>query len=284
MSDIQLSPLAVVKEHSIALLFANYLRAQQISSDVRPHEGEFVVLCDQQLVEQAKDYFQEFVQNPYAEKYQQAAWQSGEAVHVEKSALTASFKQQFLSHAGLVTLVIFVLCWLVFIASALGWKQSLFFELRFFTQLSLANLVSEPWRLVGAAFFHFSLLHIVFNTMWWWQLGGAIEKMMGKTELLNVFFVSAILSNFGQYIVSGPNFGGLSGVVYAVFGYVWIAGWLAPEKGLHLAKPIIGFMLFFLLLGFADLLPINVANTAHTVGLLSGCFLAWMRFGKWSRR
>ncbi|WP_286234294.1 rhomboid family intramembrane serine protease GlpG [Thalassotalea sediminis] len=283
MSDSQLSPLAAVKDHSIALLFANYLRSQHIASDVRPHEGEFIVLCDERHVEQAKRLFQTFVNNPYAEKYQQAAWQSGEAVKVTQSRMSESFKQQFLSHAGIVTLSIFALCWIVFVAAALGWKQTLFFELRFFPHLSLAHLISEPWRLIGSVFFHFSLLHIVFNTMWWWQLGGAIEKVMGKLELLHVFFVSALLSCFGQYLVSGPNFGGLSGVVYGVFGYVWFAGWLAPEKGLQLAKPIIGFMLFFLLLGFVDLLPINVANTAHTVGLLSGCLLAWMRFGKFTK-
>jgi len=86
--------------------------------------------------------------------------------------------------------------------------------------------------------------------------------------------VSAIASNLAQFLVSGPNFGGLSGVVYALVGFVWWSGYLAPEKGLTLSKPIIGFLLFWLLLGFVDLLPVNVANTAHLVGLISGCLMA----------
>ena len=113
-----------------------------------------------------------------------------------------------------------------------------------------------------------------FNTMWWWQLGGCIEKSLGRITLVNLFLVSAIASNLGQFMVSGPYFGGLSGVVYALVGFIWWLGWLAPEKGLSLSKPIIGFLLFWLVLGFVDLLPVNTANTAHLLGLISGCLMA----------
>jgi len=120
-------------------------------------------------------------------------------------------------------------------------------------------------------------MHIVFNTMWWWQIGGQIERVLGKGALLNLFFISAVISNLGQFLVSGPNFGGLSGVVYALFGYIWWYDWLAPEKGLNISKPIVGFLLFFMLLGFADILPVTMANTAHLLGLVSGCGLAWFK-------
>ena len=113
--------------------------------------------------------------------------------------------------------------------------------------------------------------------MWWWQLGGSIEQVTGKFSLINLFVVSALVSNVGQFMVDGPSFGGLSGVVYALVGYVWWLGWLMPEKGLSLSKPIIGFMLFWLLLGYTSLMPINVANTAHLLGLLSGCMLAYLQ-------
>ena len=110
--------------------------------------------------------------------------------------------------------------------------------------------------------------------MWWWQLGGSIEKTLGKAALINILFISAIVSNVGQFLVSGANFGGLSGVVYALVGFVWWFGYLAPERGLSLSKPIVGFLLFWLVLGFVDLLPVNVANTAHLLGLVSGCLFA----------
>lgn len=282
MSSVTLQPLAEINQHRLALLFAQYLRSQDISAKVVEHEENFIVLCDRDKVEQAKDLFEQFIENPNDEKYQQIAWHAAESVDVKQTAgnQISSFRKEFLAHAGAVTLAVFAICWLVFIGSSLGWASDLFFKLRFFAHLSLDNLFSEPIRLIGPAFFHFSLLHIAFNTIIWWRFGGAIEAIMGKWELVQLFLFASVLSNLGQFLVSGPNFGGLSGVVYAVVGYVWWASWLAPEKGLIISKPTIGFLLVWLLLGFIELLPINMANTAHSVGLISGCLLAWLKFAK----
>ena len=119
-----------------------------------------------------------------------------------------------------------------------------------------------------------SILTFLALTGVFYKMYGSIEKELGKGTLINLFLVSAIFSNLGQFFVSGANFGGLSGVVYALVGFVWWYGYLAPEKGLSLSKPIIGFLLFWLVLGFLDILPVNVANTAHLLGLISGCLLA----------
>ena len=118
------------------------------------------------------------------------------------------------------------------------------------------------------------MLHIVFNLLWWWVLGKQVESKFGTTFLLVLFALSALASNVGQLLVTGPNFGGLSGVVYALLGFAWWIGWLRPSWGIRLPKSIIGFMLVWLLLGYANVLWMNVANTAHTVGLISGCLLA----------
>ena len=216
------------------------------------------------------------IADPYQKKYQQAAWRSGEVANVNDNSpsLIASFKEQFIAHAGWVTLTIFALCWVVFIASLLGLARPAFQLLHFYPELTMDAFLESPLRLLGPALFHFSWLHIVFNTMWWWQLGGSVERVLGKGALINLFLVTAIFSNLGQFIVTGPNFGGLSGVVYGLVGYVWWYGWLVPEKGLTISKPIIGFLLFWLVLGYVDVLPVNMANTAHLLGLVSGCLLA----------
>jgi GlpG protein len=273
--DLQL--LVELEQHNIALLFANYLAtlgivARVVSETKQAH----MVYCQQDKIVQAKAEFDLFIKTPYEQKYQQAAWQHGETVTLNSSEVTlfANFKEEFLAHAGIVTLLVFALCWLVFIGSNIGWAQSIFSQLQFYPRFSFDAFLAEPWRLLGPAFFHFSWLHIVFNTMWWWQLGGSIEETLGKGTLINLLLISAIFSNLGQFFVSGANFGGLSGVVYALVGFIWWYGYLAPEKGLFLSKPIIGFLLFWLLLGFIDVLPVNVANTAHLLGLISGCLLA----------
>ena len=284
-----LQPLVKLEEHKIALLFANYLatigieakvvESKYVESDVVEgieDKNNFIVYCSALKFEQAKSEFSDFIQHPYSAKYQQAAWQHGETVKVSAndSSLFRNFKESFLAHAGIVTLSVFSICWLVFLASMLGWAQPIFSAIQFYPQLSIDAFISQPLRILGPAFFHFSWLHIVFNTMWWWQLGGSVEKALGKGTLINLLLLSAIASNLGQYLVSGSNFGGLSGVVYALVGFVWWYGYLAPERGLSLSKPLVGFLLFWLVLGFVDLLPVNVANTAHLLGLLSGCFLA----------
>jgi len=272
----EMQPLVQLEQHNIALLFANYLITLGIKANVENTEQAHVVYCQREKMTQAREEFEHFIKKPFDQKYQQAAWQHGETVTLNgsESSLLASFKENFLAHAGFVTLTVFALCWLVFLGSNLGWAQVIFKQLQFFPHLSIDAFIAEPWRLLGPAFFHFSWLHIVFNTMWWWQLGGSIEKTLGKGILINLLLISAIFSNLGQFFVSGANFGGLSGVVYALVGFVWWYGYLAPEKGLSLSKPLVGFLLFWLLLGFVDLLPVNVANTAHLLGLISGCLLA----------
>ncbi|NQY86674.1 MAG: rhomboid family intramembrane serine protease GlpG [Colwellia sp.] len=272
-----LQPLVQLEQHNIALLFANYLATLGIAAKVVSETKQtHMVYCQPDKISQAKAEFDIFIKTPFDKKYQQAAWQHGETVAINSNDLTllASFKENFFAHAGITTLLVFALCWLVFIGSNLGWGQSIFNQLQFYPRLSIDGFLAEPWRILGPVFFHFSWLHIVFNTMWWWQLGGSIEKVLGKGTLINLLLISAIFSNLGQFFVSGANFGGLSGVVYALVGFVWWYGYLAPEKGLSLSKPIIGFLLFWLLLGFVDVLPVNIANTAHLLGLISGCLLA----------
>jgi len=284
--DNVLSPLVKVSQHNIALLFANYLVSINIASKVQKHESEYIIHCQSTELDRARVIFSEFIADPYQDKYQQAAWDTAEVTQVtgHSTSLLGSFQQQFFAHAGWVTLTIFALCWLVFIASTLGFAQSTFQLLHFYPQLSLEAFFDSPLRLLGPALFHFSWLHIVFNTMWWWQLGGSVERILGKGALINLFLITALFSNLGQFMVSGPNFGGLSGVVYGLVGYVWWYGWLAPEKGLFISKPIIGFLLFWLLLGYADVLPVNMANTAHLLGLVSGCLLAAFNVFLFKRR
>ncbi|WP_286264169.1 rhomboid family intramembrane serine protease GlpG [Thalassotalea atypica] len=275
MENSALAPLVKIDQQRIGQLFVDYLKSLEITAQLEPQDGAYIVYIQADKLDLGQQVFNEFAQQPYNPKYQHAAWQHGSTSSNDTHISGVSeFKTRFLEHAGVVTLSVFALCWFVFLLSQFGYANTTFNLLRFYSELSFAGLVGEPQRLLGPAFFHFSWLHIVFNTMWWWQLGGAIEKTYGKFTLMNLFLVSAIVSNLGQFLVSGSNFGGLSGVVYAVVGFVWWTGWLNPAKGLMLPKPIIGFMLFWLVLGFVDLLPVNVANAAHLLGLVSGCALA----------
>merc|ERR1712023_393306 len=82
------------------------------------------------------------------------------------------------------------------------------------------------WRLVTPTLIHFGWLHVVFNCLWLWEFGQRIEHRLGSANLLGLYVVSAMLSNYSQYWWEGPSiFGGMSGVVYAFMGLIMATQW-----------------------------------------------------------
>jgi len=130
----------------------------------------------------------------------------------------------------------------------------------------------EVWRLFTPMFIHFGLMHLLFNMFWLWDLGGMIEGRQRTLTLVLLVPVLAAASNMAQYAVAGPLFGGMSGVVYGLFGYVWIRGRLDVNSGLFASRQAITVMLVWFVLCFTGLLG-PVANTAHAAGLAAG--MAW---------
>lgn len=262
------------KQERFALLLANYLEQQGYAVSVE-REGEFFRISapeDADIVT-ITAICEAFIKQPNDPKYQQAAWTTEKQVTLSQTN-KFSFSQVSAWFSGApLTLVMLLLCAGVYLASIVGAWPTIAQSLRIFPLSQLAES-HEWWRLITPAFIHFSILHVVFNLLWWTVLGKQIERTLGTTMLFVVFAVSALASNVAQLQIDGPNFGGLSGVVYAQMGFVWICGWLRPQWGLMLPKPIIGFMLFWLVMGYADILWVSMANTAHTIGLVSGCALA----------
>ena len=270
--------LVAFSQERAALLLINYLNSKGISAqyalqnDGHEHGVELLNEADK---DQASLIAGEFIQAPKDIKYQQAAWDSGEAVSLRQgqSGISLTGIWQQLRDTPITTSVLLV-CLGIYLFAMVGviWPYEVL------VIQPIDDLVNNHqwWRLIGPALIHFSMLHIVFNLLWWWTLGGQIERRLGKTTLTVLFLVSALLSNIGQLLISGPNFGGLSGVVYALVGCVWWLGWLRPAWGLMIPKPMVGFLLVWLVIGYADILWVSMANTAHTVGLFTGCAFAFV--------
>lgn len=140
-------------------------------------------------------------------------------------------------------------------------------------------LAGQYWRLVTPIFLHFSIFHIVFNMLWTWELGRLIEWRQGMASLAALTVALSALSNLAQYLVSGsPLFGGMSGVIYGYFGYVWIQSLTNPGFRIRLNPVIIKLLLGWFLICWSGILDkifgLSIANTAHTAGLLSGMAIA----------
>ena len=127
----------------------------------------------------------------------------------------------------------------------------------------------QVWRLLSPIFIHFGIMHLVFNMLWLKDLGSMIEKLVSTRLLLALVVVIGALSNLGEFYFHGPVFGGMSGVVYGLLGYIWMKSKFDPASGFFLEKQTVIWMIgwFFLCLTGAIGL---VANYAHGFGLVTG--------------
>ena len=143
----------------------------------------------------------------------------------------------------------------------------------------------EVWRLITPIFAHGSLMHILFNMMWLVQLGRFIESRFGAAKLLALVMVIGVGSNLAEYLWKSPYFGGMSGVNYGLFGFLWMKGKFGRGQDWQLPQQTVQLMLMWMVLCYTGLMG-PIANAAHTVGLLIGALLgiASARFVPWLER
>lgn len=151
-------------------------------------------------------------------------------------------------------------------------------EVALFPRASLAETLKtgQVWRLVTPVFLHFGVLHIVFNMMWLRQLGRAVEFAKGTRRFLLLFLILAVSSNLVQYWWNGPAFGGMSGVVFGLIGYVWMKGRTQPQDGLGLMPDQIVYSFLWLFLCMGGMMG-PIANGAHLGGFIVGILIGARR-------
>ncbi|WP_111497809.1 MULTISPECIES: rhomboid family intramembrane serine protease [Marinobacter] len=132
------------------------------------------------------------------------------------------------------------------------------------------------WRWLTPDLLHFSWPHLIFNAVMMWFLGSQVEWFDGRRRLILLVLVISLAANTLQYLVTGPLFGGLSGVVYGILGYCWLSQQRRPRFQfppalivVSLVWIVIGFTPFTRMLGLGEM-----ANEAHLGGLLTGLLLA----------
>lgn len=159
----------------------------------------------------------------------------------------------------------------------------------------------EFWRTISPIFYHYSPAHIVFNMLWLAYLGRMIEARYGTLTLAMIVVFSAIFSNVLQCVVpvsvggSVPfeinnllisKFGGMSGVNYALFGFIWFRMLYDPNSRMYLSPftvfMMLGFLFYFMVsprLG-GIMGEGSVANWAHGGGIVMGLLLGLSPIGK----
>ena len=278
--------------------FADYLRADGVGCTVDACGEKYRIwVQDDDLVAAAKEELPRFIEEPdherYAEGVRRAQAGIQQAQRQQKSArgLTVNVSEKWNgpainSNDCLMTYGLIALSILVGFITSLNPKfnDPVVSQLYFSTNGTFQQILhGEPWRLVTPMFLHFNLMHIVFNMLWTYQFGVEIESRRGSARFLVMVLVIAALSNAAQFWVHGqlfrgrwygdPHFGGMSGVVYGLFGYIWVKGRLDRSSGFDLPQQTVTMMLVWHVLCVVGVIP-NVANWCHGIGLVTGIAIA----------
>ena len=278
-----MQPLFDSYNAELALTFRDYIRKTYgVELQVEPLQNQdgsqgASLLVDPNLPQltQILQATEDFLRNPLDQKYRASSWQTGDLQNNDN--LRAMFNPQrasFWLHAEKITALITLVCVLVYGAMYLGAAEWIGEWFHFPAEEVERN---ELWRYLSHTLVHLSPLHILFNLSWWWIFGGAIERECGSKKLFQIYLLSGLISGVAQYLVAGPWFFGLSGVVYAVLGYVFVADKFAAQPRFDLPSGFLSMLLVGIALGFAGpLVDVNIGNSAHIAGLLTGCAIAWL--------
>lgn len=232
------------------------------------------------FIEENNPYFNEivaekdqFLRAPFDVRYEDASWKVGE-VH-EVVLKSPDMNWSFLNRAGKTTLFLTALCLIIYVLQLVGFEPEIMDALHYPAD-DTQDL--ELWRYVTHALVHLSPLHILFNLSWFWIFGSMIERVFGSIKLLLLCLVAALVSGYVQNYFSGPDFFGLSGVVYAVLGYVFVVNKF-NDTFLSLPNGFFAMLVIGILLGFiSPFFGVYMGNAAHISGLVVG--LIW---GYWDR-
>ncbi|MEZ4743490.1 MAG: rhomboid family intramembrane serine protease [Bdellovibrionota bacterium] len=267
----------------------NYLHANNIDCTLRKTtNNESTSIClwvmDDDKLQAAKDILNDFLKDPSAKRFDAEAPKEKPITKVKEiDVRTQVFNRSTKTGAGNITLaIIFFSC-----VVTLFLRNQMFLNIVGSLFFSLPAIFSgQIWRLITPIFLHGDFWHLLFNMLWLYQLGGQIEAIKGSRYYIVMMVSIGIICNISQYVISGPNFLGMSGVIYGFLGFIWMDIKHSPTSRFILNEQVVFFMLIWLVICWVGIIG-NVANTQHIMGMLSGTAWGYISSGgmkNWLRR
>jgi GlpG protein len=270
-----------------AARFSDFLFIQGIKNIIEAEsDGWAVWIYSEDEIQKAKDFLRAYVGNPLEARFQKASRQARQLVErkatTEEKVEPPPATRTFFMGMGPVTLVVTLASVAIFVLTKSGldlpWMKKLFMS--DYRSTLPEVLRGEVWRLFTPALLHLGLVHLSFNILCLIDLGGLIERRQGSRRFGILVLCLAVVSNLVQYYVSGPNFGGLSGVLFGLLGYIWMRGRVDPASGLYLYPPVVVIMLVYFFLCMTPLpesvAGVRIANGAHAGGLIAGMIFGYV--------
>ena len=278
-----------------ARIFEDYLLTRGIKSTMdETGEGWVVWIYNEDQIEQAREELNTYLENADDPIYHKVA-QTVRTVRKETEKLNKQARKQVVDvrerwnrpSAARSPLAFALITFSVLVAflTKLGEEHEPYINLLSYASFQIEGRSisygglhdiqqGEVWRLVTPIFIHFGILHILFNMLWLRDLGISIEHRLGSLKFLLIVLAIAISSNSAQYLDKGPSFGGMSGVVFGLFGYVWMKSKYDPESGFFLHPNTVFLMIGWFFICMTGAMG-SIANMAHGVGLGVGMVLGY---------
>ena len=142
--------------------------------------------------------------------------------------------------------------------------RTLFFWLAYQSDFT----VTQPWRMVSAAFLHASILHLLFNMYSLFVFGPVIERLVGRGRYLVLYLLAAFGGSVAVLVLAPTQtVVGASGAIFGLLGAFFV---IQRRLGGNSTQLLI---LIGLNVVFGFVIP-NVSWQAHIGGLLVGAAVA----------
>jgi GlpG protein len=279
------------------------------TSEAVPGDSWEIWVRDEDRLELARAELQSFRQNPHDTKYQESVTKAKrileEQVKKRQQAarnvkrIESTRRPTALGATGPtppLTITLLVLCIAISLISSFGtpqptneWGREIVEQLSFVSLKDYMESDNDPaasikqgeiWRAITPIFLHLSPIHLAMNMFVLYSFGKLVERWIGTPR----FALFVLLLSIGPNLLQGlspewmrgsPMFGGISGVLYGLFGYVWIRSTLNPNLGISIPMPIVVIFVGMIVVGLSGVVNWHYADLCHLGGLLIGSAMAF---------
>ncbi|MBE4734790.1 MULTISPECIES: rhomboid family intramembrane serine protease [Streptomyces] len=136
---------------------------------------------------------------------------------------------------------------------------------------SVQGVAEGQWyRLVTSMFLHSGVMHIAFNMLSLWWIGGPLEAALGRARYLALYFASGLAGSALTYLLAAPNQWtlGASGAIFGLFG----ATAVLMRRLKYDMRPVIILLVINLVITFGWS---GIAWQAHVGGLVGGVLIGY---------
>jgi GlpG protein len=303
--------LAEIEGQRNAELFVAHLLTEECDTHIElAREGSDlweIWVREEDQVDFARDELKEFLQNKGAAKYEAAMLaarkilQEKERRQQEVAKNTRKIPQgnASLTRGGKLpplTLALFIICIILGFITGFGRPNSTMGvntmnALSFVTPQDYDESAEDPaaslkkgevWRIMTPALLHGDIIHLAMNMFMFVSFGRIVERWIGTPKFAILVFVLMVLPNLFQglspdWMRGSPFFVGISGVLYGLFGFVWIRTTINPSHGISIPFPMIVLLVAIIVIGLSGMVPgWGLADLCHLGGLVVGCAAGYL--------